>query len=191
MATIAVLIGEGFEDVEYIQPADAFRAAGHGLVHVGLEQGSVVSGKKRGTPVGIERAVKDASVEDFDALFIPGGHSPDNLRVDEDAVRFVRVFVESGKPVLMICHGPQLLITADVLRGRRVTGWKSIAQDIRNAGAQFIDAPVVEDGSLVSSRNPGDLPAFIDASLKKLEEMAPSAEQKAGQTKAEPGTAAR
>ncbi|MDI6720098.1 MAG: type 1 glutamine amidotransferase domain-containing protein [Methanomicrobiales archaeon] len=188
MATIAVLIGEGFEDVEYIQPADAFRAAGHKLVHVGLERGSTVSGKKKATPVGIERAVRDVSADDFDALFIPGGHSPDNLRADDDAVRFVRRFVESGKPVLMICHGPQLLITADVLRERRVAGWKSIAQDIRNAGAQFVDAPVVEDGSLVSSRNPGDLPAFIDASLKKLEEMAPSPGQMAA---AERGTAAR
>ncbi|HZD43718.1 MAG TPA: type 1 glutamine amidotransferase domain-containing protein, partial [Methanomicrobiales archaeon] len=178
MSTIAVLIGRLFEDVEYIQPADAFRAAGHDLVHVGIEEGSIVNGKKRGTSVGIERAVKDVSVDDFDALFIPGGCSPDDLRSHDEAVQFVRSFVESGKPVLAICHAPQIMITAEVLKGRKVTGWKSIVQDIKNAGAQFVDAAVVEDGNLLSSRNPGDLPSFIDASLTKLERVTTPAEER-------------
>jgi protease I len=90
------------------------------------------------------------------------------LRANADAVRFAKEFVESGKPVFAICHAPQLLITAQVLQGRRITGWKSIVQDIKNAGAEFIDAEVVEDGNLISSRSPQDIPAFIRASLKRL-----------------------
>lgn len=101
-------------------------------------------------------------------MLIPGGYSPDKLRSHDEAVRFVKDFMSSGKPVFSICHGPQLLITADVLKGRKVTGWKSIIQDIKNAGAIFIDEEVVEDDNLVSSRSPGDLPAFIYASLEKL-----------------------
>ncbi|MDI6616887.1 MAG: type 1 glutamine amidotransferase domain-containing protein, partial [Syntrophaceae bacterium] len=143
MSTIAIIITDLFEDSEYAQPAAAFRKAGHTLVHVGLKAGETVRGKKQGTPVDIDRGVKDVSVEEFDALLIPGGYSPDKLRVDEDAVRFAGEFVKSGKPVFAICHAPQLLITADVLRGRRITGWKSVIQDIRNAGAEFIDREVV------------------------------------------------
>lgn len=168
MSTIAVIITDLFEDSEYAQPAAAFREAGHEIVHVGLKAGETVRGKKQETPVEIDRGVKDVSVEEFDALLIPGGYSPDKLRVDEDAVRFAGEFVKSGKPVFSICHAPQLLITADVLRGRRITGWKSVIQDIRNAGAEFIDREVVEDGNLISSRSPADLPAFIEACLKKL-----------------------
>ena len=168
MATIAVIITDLFEDSEYSRPAAAFKEAGHRLVHVGLKKGQTVKGIKKGTPVLVEQAVKDVSVKDFDALLIPGGYSPDRLRVDADAVRFTREFVESGKPVFAICHAPQLLITAQVLRGRRITGWKSVIQDIKNAGAEFIDQEVVEDGNLISSRSPRDLPAFIQASMKKL-----------------------
>ncbi|MDD5170133.1 MAG: type 1 glutamine amidotransferase, partial [Syntrophales bacterium] len=141
---------------------------GHEIVHIGLRAYDVVKGKKRQTPVKIDRAVKDLSIDEFDAIFIPGGYSPDILRADEDAVRFVGDFVKSGKPVFVICHGPQLLITARVLKGRKITGWKSIRQDIINAGAEFIDREVVEDGNIVSSRSPTDIPAFISVSLKKI-----------------------
>jgi protease I len=169
MSTIAVIITDMFEDVEYTKPAEAFRNAGHTLVHIGLKKGSTVHGKKDRTPVQIERSVREARPDDFDALFIPGGYSPDKLRVDDDAVRFARDFLNSGKPVFAICHAAQLLITADVLKGRRVTGWKSIIQDIKNAGAEYVDAEVVEDGNLISSRSPPDIPAFVRAALKKLE----------------------
>lgn len=168
MGKIAVIIADLFEDSEYTNPAEAFLAAGHDLIHVGFEEGKTVKGKKKETPVTIDLAVAEASVDDFDALLIPGGYSPDQLRADENAVRFVRSFVESNKPVFSICHGPQILITADVLRGRKITGYKSIIQDIKNAGADFQDEEVVEDGNLVSSRTPEDLPAFIQASLAKL-----------------------
>lgn len=169
MSKIAVIITDLFEDSEYTKPAQAFKNAGHELVHVGLKARQTVKGKKKGTPVKIDRAVKDVSVDEFGALFIPGGYSPDQLRVDENAVQFVKNFVQSSKPVFAICHAPQLLITAQVLKGRKITGWKSITQDIKNAGAEFVDQEVVEDGNLISSRSPDDIPAFIEACLNRLE----------------------
>ncbi len=169
MSKIAVIITDMFEDVEYTKPAQAFKKAGHELVHVGLKARQTVKGKAKQTPVKIDKAVKDVSVDDFDVLFIPGGYSPDKLRVDEDAVQFVKRFVESGKPVFSICHAPQLLVTAQVLQGRTITSWKSVIQDVKNAGATFIDQEVVEDENLISSRSPDDIPACIQACLKKLD----------------------
>jgi len=158
---IAVIITDLFEDSEYTEPAEAFKEAGHTLTHVGLEAGKTVKGKKEETPVKIDESIESTAVGDFE-------YSPDKLRADEKAVKFAREFMQSGKPVFAICHAGQLLISADVIRGRKMTGWKSIVQDIKNAGAEYIDAEVVEDSNLVSSRHPGDLPAFIDASLKRL-----------------------
>jgi protease I len=167
MSRIAVLLTDMFQDVEYEKPADAFRKAGHELTHVGLRAGVPVKGE-HGMTVRIDRAVHDVSLSDFDALFIPGGYSPDKLRIDEEAVRFAKEFVESGRPVFGICHAAQLLITAQVLKGRRVTGWKSIIQDIKNAGAEYVEADVVVDRSLVTSRKPEDIPAFSKAAIEML-----------------------
>jgi len=168
MSKIAVVITDMFEDSEYTKPAEAFKKAGHELVHIGLKRGATVKGKKQGTPVKIDKTAREVRVDEFDALLIPGGYSPDKLRVDDRVVQFVKEFVESGKPVCSICHAPQLLITAQVLQGRKITGWKSLIQDIKNAGAEFIDQEVVEDGNLISSRSPADLPAFIRACSQKL-----------------------
>lgn len=168
MSRIAVMMDNLFEDSEYTKPADAFTEKGHELTHVGLESGKTVKGKKEETPVVIDKNLESVGVDDFEALLIPGGFSPDILRANESAVRFAKEFVESGKPVFSICHGPQLLITADVIRGRRMTGYTSIIQDLKNAGCEFVDKEVVVDGNLVSSRNPNDLPAFISACLEKL-----------------------
>ncbi len=168
MSRIAVIIDDMFEDSEYTQPAEEFKGKGHELIHIGIKKGGTVKGKKKQTPVQIDKAITDVSVDDFDALLIPGGFSPDKLRAHDEAVEFSKNFMESGKPIFAICHGPQLLISADVLKGRKVTGYKSIIQDIKNAGAEFLDQEVVEDGNLVSSRNPDDLPAFIRVSLSKL-----------------------
>lgn len=170
MKKIAVIIDDMFEDVEYTKSAFAFTEAGHKLTHIGLNKGNTVKGKKRGTEVKIDESVKDVDVDDFDALLIPGGYSPDKLRVSENAVDFVKKFVESGKPVFAICHAPQLLISADVLKNRKITGWKSIIPDIKNAGGDFLDEKVVEDENLISSRSPEDLNVFIETSLKKMEE---------------------
>lgn len=168
MTTIAVIIADMFEDSEYLKPVEAFQQAGHKIVLIGLQAGAVVTGKKEHTAVTVEKAVAGVSINDFDALLIPGGYSPDKLRADGKVVDFVRDFVKSGKPVFSICHAPQLLVTADVLKGRTITGWKSIVQDISNAGATFVDQEVVEDGNFISSRSPADLPAFIEACLRRL-----------------------
>ncbi len=168
MVKVAVLIDEDFEDIEYSKPASAYKNAGHTLIHVGVQKGKTVEGKHRETKVKIDASAHDVSVNDFDALFIPGGYSPDKLRINESVLTFIKNFLQSGKPILLICHAPQLLITADVLRGRKITGWKSIVQDIKNAGAEFIDQEVVEDGNLISSRSPRDIPAFIQVTLRKL-----------------------
>jgi protease I len=168
VAKIAVVVTDGFEDSEYTKPAQAFAGEGHEVVNIGLEAGKTVKGKKESTPVVIDREAGAVSVEQFDALLIPGGHSPDKLRTDESTVKFVKDFVESGKPVFSICHGPQLLITADVLKGRTLTGYKSIIQDIKNAGADFVDKEVVVDRNLVTSRNPSDLAVFIKTALEKI-----------------------
>jgi len=168
MSKVAVIIEDKFEDVEYTDPAQAFENEGHELFHIGLKRGKTVTGKKKGTKVTIDKAVEKVGASDFDALLIPGGFSPDKLRAHSAPVKFVKNFVESGKPVFIICHAAQLLITADVLQGRTITGYKSIIQDIKNAGAKYKDQEVVVDNNIVSSRHPGDLPAFIQESLKLL-----------------------
>jgi protease I len=169
MAKIAVIIDDMFEDAEYTRPAEAYKKEGHQLVHVGLKEGKEVTGKKKGTKVLIDKSVKDIDPDQFDALLIPGGYSPDRLRAHEDAVVFIRKFLDSGKPIFSICHGPQLLISADGIRGRKLTGWKSIVQDIKNAGGLYEDKEVVVDGNLISSRQPSDIPAFIKASMDRLD----------------------
>jgi protease I len=168
MSKIAVIIDDYFEDSEYTEPVNAFKENGHEIVHVGLEKGKTVKGKKQQTPVTIDQNVNKVNAADFDALLIPGGYSPDQLRAHDSAVAFTRDFMEKNKPVFSICHGPQLLISADVIQGRTLTGWTSIIQDIKNAGATFVDKSVVTDGNLVTSRNPDDLPDFMQAALEKL-----------------------
>jgi protease I len=170
MAKIAVIIAEDFEDSEYSKPAEAFQIAGHKLTRIGISKGTRVHGEHKSASAKIDKSFSDVDIADFDALFIPGGYSPDRLRVDSSAVAFVENFVKSNKPVFAICHAPQILITAGVLKGRTVTGWKSIEQDIKNAGAKFVDMEVVKDGNLISSRSPNDIPAFIDACLRMLDE---------------------
>ncbi len=168
MATIAVLIHDGFEDSEYVKPAEAFKDQGHEIICLGLEEGAVVKGKKEGTEVTISRSVAAANPEEYDALLIPGGYAPDKLRAHAEPVDFVEKFFATGKPIFSICHGPQLLISAQVLKGKTCTGYRSIAQDIKNAGAHFVDQEVVVDGNLITSRQPSDIPAFNEACLKAL-----------------------
>lgn len=168
MNRIAAILTDLFEDIEYTEPVRAFKKEGHNVVNIGLEAGKTVLGKKRGTQVKIDVPVAKAEPGSFDALLIPGGYSPDRLRIDDNAVSFTKEFMNSNRWVFTICHGPQLLITADALRGRKCTGWKSIARDIKNAGAEYVDAAVVIDGNLVSSRHPGDIDAFIKTSISML-----------------------
>jgi len=170
LSKIAVIIDDWFEDSEYFKPVGAFSVAGHKIINVGLRKGKIVESKKEGKKVDIDKSVDEVSVDDFDALLIPGGYSPDRLRAHESPVDFVREFVKSGKPVFSICHAPQLLITAKVLERKKITGWKSIIQDIKNAGGLYRDEEVVIDDNIVSSRSPKDLNAFIKKSLEKMKQ---------------------
>ncbi|GAA0303867.1 protease I [Gracilibacillus halotolerans] len=169
MARIATVITDMFEDVEYTEPAKDFKEAGHQLVTIEKEKGRTVTGKSENTKVTIDESIDDVKPEDFDALFIPGGFSPDQLRADDRFVQFAKAFMDSKKPVFAICHGPQLLITAKALEGRDATGYKSIKVDMEYAGVNYKDEEVVVcQDQLVTSRQPEDIPAFMDESIKLL-----------------------
>ncbi|MDT8386544.1 MAG: type 1 glutamine amidotransferase domain-containing protein [Thiogranum sp.] len=169
MAKVAMLVGQDFEDSEFSVPFERLREAGHEIVIVGSKAGASVSGKQGQSKARIEQSGADALVDDYDALVIPGGYGPDHLRMDDDIVGFTRAFVASGKPVAAICHGPQLLIEAEAVRGMTLTSWPSVRKDLINAGAEWVGEPVVEDGNLITSRNPDDLPVFCDTLLQRLE----------------------
>lgn len=168
MARIAFLVDEQFEDSEFRVPYDRVREAGHEAVIVGLQAGKRVRGKRGEEVLTIERSAEDVTAADFDALVIPGGHSPDHLRTSLAAVRFTRAFDVPGKPIAAICHAGSMLVEADVADGRTVTSWPSIKTDLINAGARWVDREVVEDGNLITSRRPGDLPAFCAALLRQV-----------------------
>lgn len=166
---VATVITDLFEDVEFTSPKEALEAAGHELVTIEKEKGNTVTGKSEGAKVTIDKGIDDVKPEDFDALFIPGGFSPDILRADERFVAFAKHFMDEKKPVMAICHGPQLLITAKTLEGRDATGYKSIKVDMEYAGADYADKEVVVcQNQLVTSRTPDDLPAFNRESVKVL-----------------------
>jgi protease I len=161
---IAFLVaGEGIEQVELTEPWDAVRDAGAEPVLVSPKGGSVQAFNHldRADTFDVDQTVSDADPESFAGLVLPGGvANPDALRMDEDAVEFVKAFFDADKPVAAICHAPWVLAEADVVKGKRLTSWPSLRTDLRNAGAEWVDEEVVVDGNLVTSRNPDDLPAF-------------------------------
>lgn len=171
---IACVLTNWFEDPEFKEPYDAFVQAGHELTVIGNEAGEQVEGKRHQVKTTVDKAIGDVSPDQFDALFIPGGYSPDQLRAKPEFVQFTQAFFEQDKPVLAICHGPQLLITAGVTKGRTLTAWKTIQGDLKYTGANVVDQEVVTDGNLVTSRQPDDIPAFNRESLALLEKV-PSA----------------
>lgn len=168
MAKIVIPLAIDFEDSEWRRPYDSLIAAGHEVVVLGSEYGKKITGKRHVETVTISAVPGEARPEDFDAMMIPGGYSPDHLRLDEDVVAFVRKFDTLERPIAAICHGPQLLIEAEVVRGRRMTSWPSVKKDLENAGAEWVDASVCEDGNLITSRKPEDLDAFNAALLARL-----------------------
>ena len=168
---IACVLGPKFEDSEFKDPYDAFRQAGHEVTIVGLESGAELEGDKGKVKVRADKSFKDVKPDDFDALFIPGGGSPDKLRAHDEAVSFVKAFMRAGQPVFAICHGPQLLLAADEYKGYNMTAWKTIQGDLKKAGGNVVDQDVVVDRNLVTSRQPSDIPAFIRESLKVLEQV--------------------
>jgi protease I len=170
---VAMLVEEGFEDRELTGPLEALRAAGATVTIVGPVAKTDYQGKRGQATVTSDIAAGSAKMPDFDALVIPGGYAPDKMRMRHAMVDLARDAMEAGKPVAAICHGPQLLISANVLRGRTLTCWPSIAIDVKNAGGLYVDKPVVEDGNLITSRKPDDLPAFCAALLRQLDGCIP------------------
>jgi protease I len=169
---IAILATDGVEQVELEQPRDAVRDAGAQAELLSLDDGEIQAMNSDLEPAdtfSVDRKVGDVSVDDYDGLLLPGGTcNPDRLRMDDQAMSFVREFVTSGKPVAAICHGPWTLVEADVVRGRRLTSFPSVRTDLRNAGATVVDEEVVIDDNIITSRNPDDLPAFCEAIVREL-----------------------
>lgn len=163
---IAMVIAKDFEDSEALEPKAYLEERGATVTVIGMER-QRYPGKKGGS-LAADTTFAEVAPADFDALVIPGGGAPENLRIEEEAVTFTREFVASGKPVASICHGPQLLISADVLRGRTTTCVKKIRDDVKNAGAIYVDEALVTDGNLISSRTPADLPQFNEALAEAL-----------------------
>jgi protease I len=165
--TVAVLVEDLYEDLELWYPVLRLREAGAQVTLVGPEAGAVYK-SKHGYPARAELGMTDASADRFDAVVIPGGYAPDRLRRHRPMVEFVRAMHDRGKPVAFICHAGWVPISAGIVRGRRVTGFFSIRDDLVNAGAVWVDQEVVVDGALISSRGPADLPAFCRALIESL-----------------------
>lgn len=178
MARILFILEDLFEDSEFRDCYDALRSIGNDVVVAGTEGKKKVTGKRGRvqfvTDVGID-AIRPG---EFDALVIPGGYAPDKMRTNERMVAVTREMVLANKPVAAICHAPWMLVEADVLRGRKVTSWPSIKTDLINAGAMWLDQEVVEDGNLITSRRPEDIPAFNAAILRQLGEESVSAHRR-------------
>jgi protease I len=176
---IAFLATDGVEQIELTEPLEAVRNEGAEVEVISLKKGEFqgFNHLEKGDTFTADKAVKDAYADDYDGIVLPGGvANPDFLRSDEDAVRFVRSFVEAKKPVGAICHGPWTLVEADVIKGRTLTSWPSLQTDIRNAGATWVDEEVHVDQGLVTSRKPDDLPAF---NAKVIEEVAEGRHERA------------
>ena len=169
---VAILAADGVERVELERPRQTLEDAGARTVVISIKSGEIQARNHDLEDAGtfaVDQLVGEVSVDDYDALLLPGGTvNPDKLRMEPAAVRFVRQFVQSGKPVASICHGPWNFVEADVARGRRLTSWPSIRTDLRNAGAEVVDEPVVTDGNITTSRSPEDLPAFCERIVQEF-----------------------
>jgi protease I len=169
---VAILVDDGFEQSELLGPRSALAAAGATTRVVSPRDGRVRGWNHTdwGEPVAVDVKLADARADDYDALLLPGGvMNPDRLRMDKDAVAFVKAFFDAGKPVAAICHGPWTVLEAGFAKGRRMTSWPSLRTDLRNAGAEWVDEEVVVDGNLVTSRKPDDIPAFNREAIKLFE----------------------
>lgn len=170
MAKVAFILDQMYEDSEFRVPYDRVKEAGHEAVVIGLEAGKKLEGKSGGDTVTTEKAIGDVSADEFDALVIPGGYSPDKIRTDAKMVQLTEAIHRAGKPVAAICHAGWMLAEADIIKSKTVTSWPSIKTDLVNAGAEWVDQEVVEDGNLITSRRPDDLDAFTKALLSQIEQ---------------------
>src|SRR5438105_8134277 len=169
----AILVEQQYQEMEVLYPVYRLREAGCQVTLVGPEAGQTYP-SKLGYPVRSDRAAKDVSAADFDVLVIPGGFAPDYLRRHESVLRLVSAMAEQGKVVAAICHGPWVLCSTQALKGRKATCFFAIKDDVINAGASYVDAEVVRDGNLITSRKPDDLPAFMQAIIQAVKEVQPA-----------------
>jgi protease I len=166
---IACVLGQGFEDSEFRVPYDRLKEEGYQVDIVGVKAGEELKGYKGKEKVKSEKAIDQVKPDEYDALLIPGGQSPDHLRVDKRIVEFVKAFDDAGKLIAAVCHGPQLLIAAHLVKGRTLTAWQTIQDDLQQIGANVKDEPVVRDRNWITSRKPDDLKQFSDAIVESLE----------------------
>ncbi|MFD2673504.1 type 1 glutamine amidotransferase domain-containing protein [Marinicrinis sediminis] len=171
MAKVAFLLGPQFEDSEMKNPYDAVKEAGHEAVIIGLTKGDTVEGKQGEASYQTDLSIEEANADEYDAVVIPGGSSPENLRLNRFIQTFVQKMNQQQKPISAICHGPQILISANLLHDRTLTCYPQLKDDMINAGANFKDEEVVVDGNLITSRTPKDEPAFIRETLKALDKV--------------------
>ena len=172
-STILIVATDGFEELELFGPLQILRDKGAEvkLASPDLNPIQATVHDDPGKTIRPDLTVDQARAEDYDALILPGGvRNPDQLRTNKAAIDLIRAFADAGKPVAAICHGPWLLVEADLLRGKTATSWPSIRTDLRNAGANVVDQPAVTDGNIVTSRNPDDVPAFTDAVIRLVEQ---------------------
>jgi protease I len=165
---IAILAEEDFEDSELMEPMRAMKDAGARVVIVGSGSKASYKGKRGTATVTPDTTADKVKAVNFDAIIIPGGYATDKMRLHQSMIDLVREAYDEGKIVAAVCHGPQLLISADIVRGRRVTSWPSVAVDLKNAGATWVDEPVVIDGNIITSRKPADLPKFNKAIMEAV-----------------------
>jgi len=168
---IACLLASGFEDSEFDVPRLRLEQAGYRVEVIGAKAGDELKGDKGRVTTRVARVIDDAKPEEYEGLLIPGGHSPDTLRADQRFVSFVRGFDQTKRPLAAVCHGPQLLIAAGLVKGRKLTAWQTIQDDLRQIGAQVEDEPVVVDDNWITSRKPADLDAFSDKVIEELHEL--------------------
>lgn len=168
MAVVGFLLASGFEESEFRVPFERVRTHGHTAVTLGARAGEVVRGKRGKVAVTIEASVVERRPDGFHALVIPGGQSPERLRADPRVVSFVKRFIATGRPVAAICHGPELLLAASAVRGRKLTSWPSIRGALEAGGAEWLDAAVVIDGPLITSRKPADTDEFAAVLTRAL-----------------------
>jgi protease I len=165
---IAILVEEGFEDSELIESMKAMKNTDIGVLIIGSGSREAYTGKRGIITVTADITAGEANAETFDGVIIPGGYAPDKMRLHQPMIDLVRKAHDQDKVIAAICHGPQLLISAEIVRGRRVTSWPAIAVDLRNAGAEWVDAPIVQDGNIITARRPADLPRFNKAIIQAI-----------------------
>jgi protease I len=171
MTKVMILATDGFEQSELMKPKANLEKAGIEIAVVSLKAGEIRGWDQKdwGQSVKVDMTLDEANAEDFDALLLPGGQiNPDIMRMNEDAIELIKDFDSAGKPIAAICHAPWLLVEANIVDGKTVTGWPSIRTDLMNAGADVVDREVVQDGNLITSRKPEDIPAFSKALIEKL-----------------------